>query len=163
MVKPKVLSGFRSAAHNHGDCINKALAAAERICAERAARLTRLRKQVLELVWRNHEPVGAYDILAHLRAERNRAAPPTVYRALEFLIEQGLIHRIESMNAFVGCGDPLRLHVGQFMICRQCNTVAELEDPDINRLVDERAQSLGFRVDRQTIEIIGLCDECDDA
>jgi len=159
-VKQKVLSAFPDAAHDHVDCVRDAIAAAESVCGVRKARLTPLRKTVLGLVWGSHEPVGAYDILEQLRAQRDRVAPATVYRALDFLIEHGLIHRIESLNAFVGCGDPRIPHRGQFMICRECKTVAELADPDINQAVERRAHSLGFTVDRQTVEIIGVCDAC---
>jgi Fur family zinc uptake transcriptional regulator len=159
-VKQKILSAFPDAAHDHLGCVRDAIAAAESVCGGRKARLTPLRKTVLGLVWASHKPVGAYDILERLRTERDRVAPATVYRALDFLIEHGLIHRIESLNAFVGCGDPRIPHSGQFMICRKCRTVAELADPDINQAVERRARSLGFLVDRQTVEVIGICDAC---
>ncbi|MDH3638836.1 MAG: transcriptional repressor [Gammaproteobacteria bacterium] len=159
-MKQKILSAFPDAAHDHVDCVRDAIAAAESVCGSHKARLTPLRKTVLGLVWDSHKPAGAYDILEQLRAERDRVAPATVYRALDFLIEHGLIHRIESLNAFVGCSDPRNPHSGQFMICQRCKTVAELADPDIHRAVEQRARSLGFAVDRQTVEVIGVCDAC---
>src|SRR5918999_799750 len=102
--------------HDHLSCIGDALDRAAVLCDQRGARLTPLRRRVLELVWRGHEPVGAYDLLAQM----GRAAPPTVYRALDFLIEQGLVHRIESLNAYVGCDRPEAAHASQFLICTDC-------------------------------------------
>jgi Fur family zinc uptake transcriptional regulator len=155
-----VLSPFPKEGHDHDRCVDDALAAAEQRCARRAAALTPLRRRVLELVWQSHGPVRAYDLLDRLRAERRGAAPPTVYRALDFLLGQGLIHRIESLNAYVGCSDPDRKHGGQFLICGRCGTVAELDDDDIARAVAGRARALGFAVERQTIEVMGLCPRC---
>src|SRR5919204_1424092 len=99
-------SPFQAASHDHDSCIDRALDRAAQLCEERGARLTALRREVLALVWRGHEPVGAYAILEALRRSHPGAAPPTVYRALDFLIEHGLIHRIESLNAYVGCSRP---------------------------------------------------------
>ncbi len=155
-----VLSPFRTGRHNHARCITAAIAAAERICRESGLRLTPLRHRVLELVWREHAPVRAYDVLDRLRDEGRRAAPPTVYRALDFLLEHGFVHRIETLNAYVGCGDPNTSHSGQFLICRHCNAVAELDDPRISSLVSERAGDLGFAAGQQTIEILGTCPRC---
>src|SRR5215470_19039883 len=97
---------FRTERHDHESCVEMALDRAATLCGERGARLTELRRNVLALVWEGHEPVGAYHILDALRRRHPGAAPPTVYRALEFLGEQGLIHRIESLNAYVGCDRP---------------------------------------------------------
>jgi Fur family zinc uptake transcriptional regulator len=104
--------------------------------------------------------VGAYHILDALKRRHPGAAPPTVYRALEFLSEQGLIHRIESLNAYVGCDRPDQQHVSQFLICERCNATAELGDPAIAAAVTRRAGDLGFAVARQTIEVRGLCPRC---
>jgi Fur family zinc uptake transcriptional regulator len=155
-----VISRFRSSAHDHAACVDEALAAAEDVCARRGAQLTPTRRRVLELVWRHHGPAGAYDILDQLGGKGRRVAPPTVYRALDFLVENGLVHRIETQNAFVGCGDPTSSHRGQFLICRVCRSVGELADPAIARLVARRARELGFDAETQTIEIHGLCPEC---
>jgi len=153
---------FAGAAHDHARCITDALVAAEAICRAQGVRLTRLRQNVLELVWRDHAPVGAYALLDRLREEGRRVTPPTVYRALEFLIACGLVHRIESRNAFVGCGRPARPHGAQFLICRACTAIAELDDPAIAALIRKRAARLGFRAVRQTIEVEGLCPACQD-
>lgn len=147
--------------HDHRHCIEQAVKVAGEICLRRGAKLTPLRRRVLELVWHSHKPVGAYDVLERLQAEDKRsAAPPTVYRALEFLIEQRLIHRIESLNAFVGCVDPSRPHAAQYLICRQCGVINELEDGAITGAIGSQAERHGFVVHEQTVEIHGLCRVC---
>ncbi len=147
--------------HDHRHCVDNALAVATELCQRRGARLTVLRRRVLELVWRSHGPVGAYEILDWLRSEDGRtAAPPTVYRALDFLIEQRLIHRIESLNAFVGCIDPINPHTGQYLICRDCRTVTELDDDGISHAIRRQAQQRGFQIGQQTVEVHGLCENC---
>lgn len=158
-----VLGPFKVRRHNHDRCVTQAVETAGELCARRNLRLTELRRRVLELVWGGHQPMGAYDILEELRSERRRAQPPTVYRALEFLMENGLVHRIESLNAFVGCGEPGQPHGGQFLICRRCRAVAEMDDPEIASVLSRNAARAGFRVARQTVELDGLCSECDGA
>lgn len=96
--------------HNHQACVNQALDDARHICQQHNARLTPTRQRVLELIWQSHRPLGAYDVLAQLAAEGQNAAPPTVYRALDFLQQHGLVHRIASLNAFVGCAHPGKPH-----------------------------------------------------
>lgn len=151
---------FDGDSHDHGLCIADALRTAEQLCARRGARLTKLRRRVLELVWTSHAPVGAYELLGRLGRERERAAPPTVYRALEFLLAHGLVHRIESLNAFVGCPHPGKSHSGQFLICRDCGAAAEMHDASINEAIAERAAACGFAVERKTVEVRGLCPAC---
>ena len=146
--------------HDHGRCITSALAEAARICAERKGRLTEQRKRVLELVWSSHQPVGAYAILEQLRAEGFNGAPPTVYRALDFLLEHGLIHRIESLNAYTGCAHPSDCHTGQFLICSRCHRVAELDDQKVTKAIASSAAQQGFEADHQVIEIRGVCPQC---
>lgn len=146
--------------HDHEHCVSGAVETAEALCRERGLRFTASRRQVLELVWASHKPIGAYDILDALNRGGKKAAPPTVYRALEFLIEADLVHRIDSLNAFIGCPDPSSSHTGQFLICRNCRSVAELDDADINRLVQQKAADLGFSAVQQMLEIQGLCRRC---
>jgi len=150
------------AKHDHRHCIKTALKEASRICHERNGRLTEQRKRVLELVWKSHKPVGAYVVLEQLRAEGFNGAPPTVYRALDFLLEHGLIHRIESLNAYTGCAHPGEQHTGQFLICLQCQRVAELDDPKVKNAISNSAALHGFEADHQVIEIRGLCPQCQD-
>lgn len=151
---------FPAPTHDHDSCVASAMATAEDLCRQRGLRFTALRRRVLALVWDSHKPVGAYDILDQLGAEGRRAAPPTVYRALDFLIEAGLVHRLDSLNAFIGCPDPARSHSGQFLICRLCRTVLELNDLDIDKLVEDKAKQLGFSAVHQMLEIQGLCSDC---
>ncbi len=151
---------FPRAGHDHVSCVKSAVEKAYQICETRHIRMTDLRKRVLELVWRSHKPIGAYDILDVLHRERGGAAPPTVYRALDFLREAGLIHRIESLNAFVGCAEPEHDHAGQFLICRTCGTVAEISDPVLDTAVLGVASRAGFAIERRTIELQGLCPDC---
>ena len=160
MAKSEVLEPFHSQKHDHGHCIDEALQAADAICSDAGARLTPLRKRVLEMVWQSHEPVGAYDLLDRLREERRGVAPPTVYRALNFLLGHGLIHRIESLNAYVGCGEPHNFHGAQFLICRDCGSVAELDDHDIAETITHKAKRQGFHVQQQMIEVLGVCPSC---
>ena len=151
---------FAPRLHDHAECVETALDRAASVCDARGARLTELRRQVLELVWRRHEPVGAYELLDELRALHGRAAPPTIYRALDFLMDQGLVHRIESLNAYIGCTRPEQEHAGQFLICTRCGSIGELDDAEIARAVMERAAAMGFTALRQTIEVRGICADC---
>nr|WP_017684289.1 MULTISPECIES: Fur family transcriptional regulator [Pseudomonas syringae group]EPN20370.1 zinc uptake regulation protein [Pseudomonas syringae pv. actinidiae ICMP 19070]EPN44263.1 zinc uptake regulation protein [Pseudomonas syringae pv. actinidiae ICMP 19096]EPN58696.1 zinc uptake regulation protein [Pseudomonas syringae pv. actinidiae ICMP 19079]EPN85066.1 zinc uptake regulation protein [Pseudomonas syringae pv. actinidiae ICMP 19101]AKT33112.1 Fur family transcriptional regulator [Pseudom len=147
--------------HDHSHCVHSALAEAETLCTQQGLRLTTLRRRVLELVWQSHKPLGAYDILAVLSEEDGRrAAPPTVYRALDFLLENGLVHRIASLNAFTGCNHPTHAHQGQFLICRLCHAAIELQHPAISSAVVDAAAGVGFAVEGQTVEIVGVCAGC---
>jgi Fur family zinc uptake transcriptional regulator len=127
---------------------------------------------VLGLILDAKGPMGAYDLLEGLRATRHKAAPPTVYRALDFLLEQGLIHKLARLSAFVGCvAEPHghshdhndehdHSHAAQFLICRQCGKVSEIEDAALSRALAEAAGRLGFAVSGATIEAEGLCAGC---
>jgi Fur family transcriptional regulator, zinc uptake regulator len=154
--------GFPGEEHDHGTCVGEALDRAEALCRQTGARLTALRRRVLEIVWAGHKPVGAYDILDALREERRKAAPPTVYRALEFLMEHRLVHRIESLNAFVGCCSPETSHGGQFLICNSCGAAVELDDARIGAAIAESAEKAGFTVERRVVEVEGVCPHCRD-
>ena len=153
---------FADPKHDHAHCIAGALASAETVCRVRGARLTGQRRRVLEIIWKSHVPMGAYEILAALSPEERPAAPPTVYRALDFLQAHGLVHKIETLKAYVGCQHPGKDHVGQFLICHGCGVAAEIEDPEIARAVEERANAVGFRIAEMTLEVRGLCPTCVD-
>jgi Fur family zinc uptake transcriptional regulator len=159
-IMSATLDHFPALAHDHDACVKGALDLAENSCERQGARLTALRRRVLELVWGSHAPVGAYALLDQLKQEGHGAAPPTVYRSLDFLLEHGLIHRLERLNAYVGCSRPTTRHVAQFLICTTCSRAVELDDPAIDAAVLRRAQALGFSVARQTIEVEGLCPAC---
>lgn len=160
MADEKSGTQFPRDEHDHAHCVASAMETASSICRKRGLRFTPQRRRVLELVWNSHKPVGAYDILDRLNRDGAKVAPPTVYRALEFLIEADLVHRLDSLNAFVGCPDPDTPHTGQFLICGQCRSVAELDASDIDDLVRQRAAQLGFTAVRQTLEIEGICQNC---
>ena len=143
--------------------IDAMLDRAAAVCQSRGARLTDVRRAVLELILAAPGPTGAYDLLERLRARRGAAAPPTVYRALEFLQEQGLVHKIERLAAFVGCLDdhaPGHAHSAQFLICRTCGQVTEIEDAALSAALSDAAARAGFAVTRATVEAEGLCAAC---
>ena len=134
-------------------------------CARNGARLTEIRRRVLALIIDSQGPLGAYALLDKLKTERANATPVTVYRALDFLLENGLIHKIERLNAFIACTDQgdhahQHGHAAQFLICRTCGTVAELEDPSIAEAISHAAGRTGFRPVHATIEVEGLCGAC---
>ena len=106
--------------HDHDQCLDDALLKAENSCRAQGLRLTSIRRQVLMLVWKSHKPQSAYDILEGLKSYGHKPAPPTAYSALDFLEQAKLIHRIESLNAYVGCAVPEKQHTGQFFICENC-------------------------------------------
>ena len=140
---------------------------AEAICAAKGGKLTILRREVLGLILDASAPTGAYDLLEKLRKTRHRAAPPTIYRALDFLLEHGLIHKLERLSAFIGCvADPHEhaghghAHAAQFLICRNCRKVTEIEDDELSHALTDAARRLGFTVAGATIEAEGLCASC---
>lgn len=149
--------------HNHDACVSQALADAQAICRKQNARLTPIRERVLELIWQAHKPLGAYELLARLGADGQNAAPPTVYRALDFLQQHGLVHRIASLNAFIGCAHAGEYHRGSFLICRECGTVLELACPELNNAIESAARHQSFQPDDVTLEIAGLCPGCQQA
>lgn len=143
-----------------GSCMHdleQALGQAEALCRTRKVRLTEQRRRILRMVWQSDRPLGAYDILAAIQAEQPKAAPPTVYRALDFLLEQGLIHKLETLHAYIGCPHPEHPHAGQFLICKQCGEVTELEDREIARSLGAAAEASGFSLDRRVVELSGTC------
>ena len=146
--------------HDHARCVADALTKAATLCAKRGARLTALRQRVLEHIWDSHVPVGAYALLDRLRNDGYRAAPPTVYRSLAFLAAEGLIHRIETLNAYIGCGQADRPHQAQYLICQRCGTTAEMDACAIHRAIADQADGAGFNVTRQSVEVLGVCRRC---
>ncbi|HUJ03825.1 MAG TPA: Fur family transcriptional regulator [Rhizomicrobium sp.] len=144
--------------HDHQSCRSSALEAAEALAASRGVRLTPLRHRVLEIVLESHRPMGAYDVLKELSPERPQ--PPIVYRALDFLLAQGFVHRIDSLNAYVGCFSPARPHRSHFLLCTRCGRAAEIDDDPLVTALDDAARSAGFAVQRETVEISGICSEC---
>lgn len=142
--------------HHAGEYVREV----ERACEERGLRLTPLRADVLRLVAAVAQPVKAYDLLAKISESKAASAPPTVYRALDFLLENGFIHKLESINAFIACHHPSVRHTVPFLICDGCHAAIEMEDEAIGRHLDERARALGFVPQAQTLEVHGLCAAC---
>ena len=139
------------------------VAAVERACSERGLRLTEIRARVLGLVADAGKPIKAYDLLDKVREGEGAgaAAPPTVYRALDFLLANGFIHKLESVNAFVACHHPdSAQHSVPFLICDGCHKAVELEDEHVVATLDAQARALGFSPQTQTLEVHGLCAEC---
>ena len=160
MIDASPNSVFDARGHDHGACIHDALARAETLCQQHGLRLTAIRRRVLELIWENHRPTKAYDLLNTINAERGNAAPPTVYRALDFLLDAGLIHKIESLNAFIGCDAGHGDGHPKFLICRACERVAEIPSPAVDTALAREAKRAGFTIDHETIEIGGTCAAC---
>lgn len=152
---------FPASRHDHARCMREAFARAERVCRDRGSRLTDLRRAVLQIVWESHSPIGAYDILDRLRAGGRKAAPVTVYRALDFLMANRLVHRLASRNAYLGCDHPEETHGAQFFICRACGVAGEVHDIAITAAIAQSAAESGFRVEAPVVEISGLCPSCD--
>jgi len=130
------------------------------VCNERGLRLTALRERVLRLIANAARPVKAYELLELMRDEHGPAAPPTVYRALDFLLDSGFIHKLESVNAFVGCHHPRLQHSVPFLICDRCHAAVELEDEHVAEVLRAQAEALGFQPAAQTLEVHGLCANC---
>ena len=140
------------------------VALAKSICEERGVQMTKLRQQILELLWASGRPAGAYELMEALKLRDSRpVGPPTVYRALEFLMMQGLVSKIESLNAYVPCVHPERDHDCLFFICSGCRSSVELEDSRIGGLLAEDAAALGFVASRRTVEVEGMCARCAEA
>ncbi len=147
--------------HDHNHCIEEALVAARELCKKNGVRLTSQREKVLELIWQSHKPLGAYTLMDMLaEAAAKRVAPPTVYRALDFLLEQHLIHRINSLNAYLGCPSPGTTHPSHFFICRACGIAIESVADEIAVSIARAADAAGFSCESQSVEIVGLCPAC---
>ncbi|MCL7744621.1 transcriptional repressor [Guyparkeria hydrothermalis] len=145
---------------DHHQCIDDALARAEAICARSGARLTPIRRDVLREVWSSHEATKAYDLIERLSRDGEQIKPPTVYRALDFLLEHGLIHRIESLNAFVGCEHPQEAHQAILMICDRCGDIREDDNSEVQAALKKLASETGFVPRSAVIELRGLCRNC---
>lgn len=130
-------------------------------CRERGLRMTPLRSDVLQILATSPRPLKAYDLLDKIRASKARSAPATAYRALNFLLQQGFIHRIESLSAFVVCPYPgKRDHVAPFLICDACQQATELNDERTEYALWQLAEAAGFTLLSQTLEVQGRCAAC---
>lgn len=147
--------------HDHDRCASDAIAHAEAICAARKERLTPIRRRVLEALLASHQPLGAYELIDRLAVRGARPAPITIYRALDFLREQGLVHRIESRNAFIAC---VHNHEGSdpvvFLICEKCGAVGEAASAAVADTIKNASRAAGFSPKTPVIEISGICAHC---
>jgi Fur family zinc uptake transcriptional regulator len=149
--------------HDHNQCIRNAIATAEHVCIDRGVQLTPIRHKILELIWNSHKAIKAYDLLDLIRPINDAAKPATVYRALDFLLEHGLIHRVESLNAFVGCRSSGTQHDQLLLICTACHNVEERAAPQVFLALADETKTALFKAQRKTIEIHGLCNNCQTA
>jgi Fur family transcriptional regulator, zinc uptake regulator len=160
----KTQSIFPAPGHDHARCESEAIAHAEAICSERKERLTPVRRRVLEALLTSHAPLGAYELIDRLAVDGPRPAPITIYRALDFLREQGFVHRIESRNAFIACvhhhatGDPV-----VFLICERCGAVGETAGATVAVTIRTASRAAGFTPKTPVIEIFGTCAHCTQA
>lgn len=146
-----------------GAATRKALAAAEAICTGRGERLTDMRRATYLELLEAGQPVSAYDLLQRLQVRLDKPlAPPTVYRPLEFLVQQGLAHRLESTHAFVACDHPSDHHQALYLVCTACGSAEEVRAPAVEGLIAETASSHRFVMQRQVTEVQGLCGDCTD-
>lgn len=152
--------GFET--HDHAQCVNAALAAAETRCAQEGLRFTPVRRKALELLLREHRALGAYTVLDLLRDAGFGSQPPVAYRALDFLTEHGFAHKIERLNAFVACTHPGESHSPAFMICRKCDAVAETSSTPAKGALGEAARAAGFQIEKTVVEAEGICPSCVD-
>ena len=146
--------------HDHAACVEEALAAAEVRCADEGLRLTPVRRRVLEILLKEHRAVGAYAILDLLREAGFGSQPPVAYRALDFLIEQGFVHKIRRLNAFVACVQPGPSHSPAFLICRLCDAVAEARLAPVESALGAAARAAGFHLEGTVVEAQGVCPAC---
>ncbi|WP_045387115.1 Fur family transcriptional regulator [Falsirhodobacter sp. alg1] len=146
--------------HNHDHCTGDGIARAEVVAQREGLRLTPVRRRTLEILLEEHRALGAYEVLQRLSAEGFGQQPPVAYRALEFLVENGLAHRIRRLNAFAACMHPGEAHAPAFLICSKCNAVAESPAQSVRAALDAAAEDLGFVIERSNIEALGLCPQC---
>ena len=155
---PLTAIGFHN--HDHGTCIATALHEAEAKCRQQKLQLTPVRRRVLEILLEKHRAMGAYDILEILASERLGSQPPVAYRALDFLVQNGFVHRIEQLNAYTACAHPTHDHIPAFLICRECKAVAEAETELKQGRLGTAADKTGFVIERVVVEAEGLCPTC---
>ena len=155
---------FHNPDHDHGRCTADALAQAEDVCRERGQKFTPIRRGVLEALLLSHRPLGAYDVIEELAKRTARPAPITVYRALDFLIEHGLVHRIESRNAFLACAHNHDQSAAvAFLICERCGSVGEIAAAPVAQTLADGARQSGFSPRLTAIEMTGVCAHCSGA
>ena len=152
------MDGFHK--HEHKACVNTAMTRAEDVCAADGLRLTPLRRRVLEILLESHRALGAYDVLDRLRAEGLGSQPPVAYRALDFWVGTGLVHKVERLNAFLACSQSHADNDPILMICNHCDAIAETTQPKANSATQRAAKDAGFQIESITREVTGTCPNC---
>jgi Fur family transcriptional regulator, zinc uptake regulator len=155
-----MVSKSTQAEHHHRHDARGFVREVSSVCETRGLRLTEIRMQVLQIIAQSEKPLKAYDLLDRLKDDRSNAAPPTVYRALDFLIENGFIHKLQSINAYVSCHHPSIVHQVPFLICDVCESADEICDERVSGLLTDQAKAHGFRTRSQTLEVHGVCKQC---
>lgn len=156
------LAPTEHASANHTVSIDPLIKQAHKVCERHGVKLTLLRRQVLSIIWSSEKPIGAYAIMSQLEvvSDREHVAPPTVYRTLEFLQKFGLVHRIHSLNAFIGRSNPSSDHCDTLFVCAQCGVSHEVSNNVIQQSINLRANEMKFEVQQQALEILGRCQQC---
>src|SRR6201996_7862022 len=155
---------FPSPDHDHHRCTADAITHAERVCKERAQKFTPIRRHVLQALLSSHRPRGAYEVIDELAKSMPRPAPITVYRALDFLMTNGLVHRIESRNAYLACAQSHDdAAMVAFLICDRCGAVGEIAAAPVAKSLNAAARATGFAPKLSVLEITGLCAHCQQA
>ena len=147
--------------HDHSICSDRYKASIKKYCYQNNLELTPLRQKVFEILIRGHKPLGAYEILDVLSEEGFSSSPPIAYRVLDFLIEKGLVHKIQGLNSFIACAYAGCAHIPAFVICRNCDNVAEVKGEE--SFPKASNSSLDFKIENAMIEILGICSTCNDA
>lgn len=146
--------------HDHRRCQETALAEIADVCRSRNLRLTPARSCVLKALLREHRALTAYELLEFLRREKLGSQPPVAYRALDFLVANGFVHRLEKLSAFIACTHISNDHAAAFLICRECRRVAETEIGSLTKNIAATADRHAFQVERVVLEVEGLCEAC---
>jgi Fur family zinc uptake transcriptional regulator len=133
---------------------------AETICRARGRRFTQQRRALLEKLLVASRPVTAYELLDLVRPDDAAITSASIYRSLDFLVDMGLVHRLDSTRSFVACDHPDHPHAGHFLICRECGTVVEAEDKRIAQATEDLGERHGFTLDHRTVELTGVCGAC---
>ncbi|WP_147125270.1 Fur family transcriptional regulator [Shimia ponticola] len=150
--------------HTHdASSIAKALTEVEAYCAEQKLKLTPVRRRVLEILLQEHRAFGAYEVLSQLQAEGLGSQPPIAYRALDFLVSNGFAHRVENLNGFVACVHPGEDHAPTLLVCRDCKSVSEAPASLMTDALGRVAAESGFSVDPSSVEVQGVCSDCQEA
>ena len=151
-----IMSSFQK--HDHNICSEHYKASDDKYCHENNLQLTPLRQKVLEILIRDHKPLGPYEFLGILSTEGSPSSPPIAYRVLNFLIEKGLVHKIQGLNSFIACAYAGCAHIPAFVICRKCDNVAEIKGQ--KNFSKALPVALDFKIENAMIEILGICSTC---